>query len=118
MFRKIVNRFVPSALVSQRYKTEEMVKRFIGRETGKSIEEWYRLGNMGEREIKTFFDVVDEKFGADISSTDIEHVMVPAVKAGIYSLVEFAGRRALARPRGELTEDERDFVEALMTTDR
>jgi len=68
MFAHFVERFVPSVLLPRRYRTEKMVRRLFLKISGDSIEEWFALKKLNERQIARYFDTIDERLGDRITS--------------------------------------------------
>lgn len=88
MFEKFINRYIPIALLPRRRTTEHLLRRAFLKEAGQSIDRFFENANMSEKEIKIFFDVVDERLGERMIADDVL-VRVAAAKEAMHSLMEY-----------------------------
>lgn len=87
MFSNFINRFVPNVVLSRRYRSEQMIRMLFQKLSGEKIEDWFVLKKMNDRQVKTYFDVMDERLGEKITSYDMG-VAVPATTEAIEALIE------------------------------
>jgi hypothetical protein len=92
MISRLVNKFVPTALLPRRYKTEQLVRRIVAKQAGRSFESFQQLYGLTERELTAFFDVIDEQLGEKINSQDTE-TMVSALRVAVSEFADFAVRQ-------------------------
>ena len=87
MFSNLINRFVPNVLLPRRYRTEQMVRTLFNKISGEQIDEWFALKKMNDRQIASYFDVIDERLGDKITSYDMD-VVVAATTEAVEALIE------------------------------
>ena len=63
MFSNLINRFVPNVLLPRCYLTEQMIRYPFPKLSNEKIEDWFVLKKMDGRQIATYFDVMDERWG-------------------------------------------------------
>lgn len=87
MFSNLINRFVPNALLSRRYRSKQMIRILFPQLSKEKIEDWFVFKKMNSHQIATYFDVMDERLGDKITSYDMD-VAVPATTEAVESLIE------------------------------
>lgn len=89
---RIVNKFVPVGLISQRRNTETILRGLFERYRGTSLEEEFgRMGITGEQ-AAAILDEVDEKFGAHILSNQT-HISDAALNGAFLLIASLVAER-------------------------
>lgn len=87
MFTSLINRFIPNVLLTRRYRSEQMIRILFPKLSGERIDDWFLFKQMSDRQIKTYFDVMDERLGVKITDYDMA-VAVPATTEAIEHLIQ------------------------------
>ena len=81
----VINRIVPTGLLSRRLNTEIVLRGLNRRFRGKSLAAEFAEFGIGEAETRQIFDEIDQKFGAAIFCTD--HERADAAVNGAFGLI-------------------------------
>lgn len=100
MFENFLKRYVPWKLIPRRRRTEMLVKHFCKKSTGITFDKWVALGNKSEREANIYFDVIDEKLGAQPFA---DETFTLAITEAYILLAEWISRSDSFTPNTETT---------------
>lgn len=108
MFRALVNRYVPRGLLPRRYNTEQLIRYCVEQSSGKSIEQWFALGNIAGPQQNEFFEAMDQRYGKALNSGELE-LMRHAIADVIAELARYVSDRVSAST-SEVDKQIRDML--------
>jgi hypothetical protein len=94
MLKRLLEKYVPVDVLPRKMRVEKIVGAVFRGQTKEDLHSWCLRNGMSEREYKVFFDVVAEKLGDRIISTDTD-ILMQASQEALVELTEYVSRKAL-----------------------